>query len=112
MWWIQADPKPCNYSDTHFLAAGGLPGAPIPITNPADGRAATGAYIPNQTLPYSETWTAGVQHIFANKYTLEVRYVGTRGIHLSVQTRLNRRCPGNAYQQPADVPVGSQPGLP
>ena len=32
-------------------------------------------YIPNQTLPYSETWTAGVQHIFANKYTLEVRYV-------------------------------------
>ncbi len=35
----------------------------------------TGAYIPNQTLPYSETWTAGVQHIFANKYTLEVRYV-------------------------------------
>ena len=63
---------------------------------PADARALTSAYIPNQTLPYSETWTAGVQHIFANKYTLEVRYVGTRGIHLSVQTRLNSPCTGNA----------------
>ena len=66
---------------------------PVPITDPATARALTGAYIPNQTLPYSETWTAGVQHIFANKYTLEVRYVGTRGIHLPVQTRLNRTSP-------------------
>ena len=31
----------------------------------------------------------GIQHMFAQKYTLEVRYVGTRGIHLPVQTRLN-----------------------
>ncbi len=87
------DPKPCPYSDTHFLAAGGLPNTPAPITDPATGRANTAAYIPNQTLPYSETWTAGVQHIFANKYTLEVRYVGTRGIHLSTQTHLNNAAP-------------------
>ncbi len=88
--------KPCPYSDTHFLAAGGLPGTPAPITSTADARALTGGYIPNQTLPYSETWTAGVQHIFANKYTLEARYVGTRGIHLSVQTRLNKFAPVTA----------------
>jgi len=87
------DPKPCPYSDTHFLAAGGLPGTPAPLNNPTDARANTAAYIPNQTLPYSETWTAGVQHIFANKYTLEVRYVGTRGIHLSTQTHLNNAAP-------------------
>jgi hypothetical protein len=34
-----------------------------------------------------------VQHIFANKYTLEVRYVGTRGVDLPVQTRLIRTSP-------------------
>jgi hypothetical protein len=90
------EPKPCAYSDTAFLAAGGLPGAPIPLTNAADARAATGGYVPNQTLPYSETWTAGIQHIFANKYTLEARYVGTRGVHLSVQTRLNKFAPVTA----------------
>src|SRR5262249_18522287 len=31
------------------------------------------------------------QHVFANKYTVEVRYVGTRGIHLPVQSRINRQ---------------------
>jgi len=90
------DPKPCPYSDNAFLASGGLPGTPAPINNPADARALTGGYVPNQTLPYSETWTAGVQHIFANKYTLEARYVGTRGVHLSVQTRLNKFSPVTA----------------
>ena len=83
----------CNYTLTNFLANGGLPNTLVAITNPADARAATSAYIPNQTLPYSETWTAGIQHIFANKYTLEVRYVGTRGIRLPVQTRLNAQSP-------------------
>ena len=83
----------CNYSQTDFLAHGGLPNSLVAITDPASARAATSAYIPNQTLPYSETWTAGIQHIFANKYTLEVRYVGTRGIHLPVQTHLNAQTP-------------------
>ncbi len=45
----------------------------------------------------------GIQHIFANKYTLEVRYVGTRGIHLPVQTRLNAQAPVSACSVPADV---------
>jgi hypothetical protein len=76
-----------------FLAGGGLPySATIPtITDAAYARSVTASYIPNQKLPYSETWSLGVQHIFANKYTLEVRYVGTRGIHLPVQQRLNRQ---------------------
>jgi len=84
---------PCPYSENGFLAHGGLPNSLVPITDAATARAVTSAYIPNQTLPYSETWTAGVQHIFANKYTLEVRYVGTRGVELPVQTRLNRTSP-------------------
>ena len=76
-----------------FLASGGLPFAPTvpPITDPAVARAATGGFIPDQKLPYSETWTLGVQHTFADKYVAEVRYVGTRGIHLPMQIRLNRQ---------------------
>jgi len=76
-----------------FLAGGGLPTISTipPITDPAVARASTAGYIPDQKLPYSETWNLGVQHIFASKYTVEVRYVGTRGIHLPVQQRINRQ---------------------
>jgi hypothetical protein len=35
-------------------------------------------------------WNLGVQHVFHNDYTLEMRYVGTRGVHLNVQNRINR----------------------
>ena len=34
-------------------------------------------------------WTLGVQHSFWNDYTVEVRYIGTRGIHLNVQSIVN-----------------------
>ncbi len=30
-----------------------------------------------------------VEHVFAKNYTAEVRYVGTRGIHLDTQNRIN-----------------------
>ena len=35
------------------------------------------------------TWTLGVQHVFKNNYTFEARYVGTKGVHLWNQSRLN-----------------------
>jgi hypothetical protein len=57
----------------------------------ADARANTAAYVPNQKLPYSIQWNFGVQHVFARNYTLEVRYLGTRGVHLDVQDRINKR---------------------
>jgi len=84
----------CPFSATAFLANGGFPGATGPsfTTFPSAqaARAATGFFIPNQTLPYSENWTLGIQHIFSRKYTVEVRYVGTRGIHLTAQILQNR----------------------
>jgi hypothetical protein len=84
---------PTVAGNSGFLAGGGLPSTATipPITDPIAAREATSGYIPNQQLPYAETVTLGVQHIFANKYTAEVRYVGTRGIHLPVQMRLNRQ---------------------
>jgi hypothetical protein len=82
----------CPYNTTAFLANGGLPqgGTGLATLTPDEARASTSAYIPNQKLPYSESWNLGVQHIFAKKYIAEVRYVGTRGIHLPVQTHINQ----------------------
>src|SRR5262249_42568847 len=54
-----------------------------------DARAATSSYIQDQVLPYSIQWNLGVQHVFKNDYTFEARYLGTRGVHLLVQNRLN-----------------------
>lgn len=76
----------------NFLANGGLSGAaPPPTTDPAIARANTSTYTVDQIRPYSINWTFGFQHVFGNNYTLEARYVGTRGVHLWVQRQLNRR---------------------
>jgi hypothetical protein len=80
-------PSP-NPGDPNFLTNGGLPSTWTFKTIPAQ-QAATVAYVPNQKLPYAENWSLGVQHVFHQDYTAEVRYVGTRGIHLPTQIQLN-----------------------
>ena len=75
-----------------FLAGGGIPPGQGGITTYPDQATAaynTAAYVPDVKSPYSINWTLGVQHAFLNDYTLEVRYVGDRGIHLPTQNRLN-----------------------
>ncbi len=91
--WNDPTPPAQGGNGIGFLAGGGIPTInTIPaITDPGVARVSTAGYIPDQKLPYSESWNLGVQHIFANKYTVEVRYVGTRGIHLPVQQRINRQ---------------------
>lgn len=78
---------------TPFLASGGiLPGKGGVNTFPdaATARLNTGSYLPvHEKLPKSIDWTLGIQHTFGTDYTVEVRYVGTRGIHLPTQNRLN-----------------------
>ncbi len=91
------DPAPTLYTSTDFLKNGGLPSS-FTFSTIADQRAATTAWIPNQKLPYSEQWTLSLEHVFAKNYTAEVRYVGTRGIHLDLQQRINvqsRTLPSN-----------------
>lgn len=78
----------------NFLAGGGItrpPATQAPTV--AELRAATSSYLPDQQLPYSIQWNFGVQRVFAKDYTLEARYLGTRGIHLNVQERLNKLAP-------------------
>jgi hypothetical protein len=79
----------------NYLANGGIPptaGGIVTFPDVASQRDATANYIVvNQLDPKSITWTLGVQHQFLRDYTLEVRYVGTRGMHLNTQERLNRQ---------------------
>jgi hypothetical protein len=75
---------------TGFLASGGLPGTAVALpSDPAGALGPIASYTFGGKRPYGLTWTLGVQHVFANNYTLEVRYTGTRGVHLWNQTRLN-----------------------
>lgn len=77
-----------------FFAGGALPGGGtgVSVLSATDARSGTSNWIPPQTKwPYSENWNLGVQHSFGKDYSVEVRYVGTRGVHLDVQSRIDRR---------------------
>jgi hypothetical protein len=80
-----------------FLANGGIPQlglSGITTLDQPTARALTASYLPNKVkYPYAESWNLGVSRTFASNYTAEVRYVGTRGIHLNVQNRLNITSP-------------------
>ncbi len=71
-----------------FMANGALPGggSGITVLDQATAIASTSSWIPpKQKWPYSIQWNLGVQHAFGKTWTADVRYVGTRGIHLNVQ---------------------------
>ena len=75
-----------------FLAGGAIPPTPVDVGNdPAAARANTGSFIPDQEVPYSLTWTLSFQRQFLKDWSFEARYIGTRGVHLLTQNRLNRQ---------------------
>jgi hypothetical protein len=103
---LEGGSYPC--AATGFLASGGiLPGSGGLNSFALDGpnclgygfataqlcqRAYTSAYLPDhQKMPKSLNYELGIQHTFLNDYTVEVRYVGTRGIHLPAQIQLNKQ---------------------
>ncbi|MCL5745483.1 MAG: carboxypeptidase regulatory-like domain-containing protein [Acidobacteria bacterium] len=82
-----------NIFQSPFLANGGIRPGSIAAggdLSQADARAATSSYIYDMQLPYSIQWNVGIQHVFHENYTFEARYMGTRGVHLLVQDRINR----------------------
>ncbi len=83
---IDVDPGVPN-----FLAKGGIRAVFQPITTAADARAATSAFIPDQQVPYSITYTLSYQRQFYQNWSFEARYLGTRGVHLLTQNRINRQ---------------------
>ena len=82
---------------TNFLKNGGITAASLaPTTSVAGLRANTGSFIPNQLLPYSINYNFGIQKVIAKDYTLEIRYVGTKGVHQIIQQQINRLSPVTA----------------
>ena len=73
-----------------FLLGGGLPSAYIPPANQLAARGLTTAYIDDTVMPKILTWSLGVQREVTRNTTVEVRYLGTRGLELPVQYRRNR----------------------
>lgn len=81
----------------NFLKNGGITSASVATTNTVAGlRSNTSSFVPDQLLPYSINWNFGVQKIVAKDYTLEVRYVGTKGVHQVIQQQINRLSPVTA----------------
>ncbi len=74
----------------NFLKNGGLSGSLVPLpTNPRDALAVIGSYTFGGKRPYGLTYTGGVQRTIGKSYSMEIRYVGTKGVHLWNQSRLN-----------------------
>ena len=81
-----------GYLSPNFLKNGGLPpgtGSGIVVLSAAQARAATSAYLPDQVLPYSETYTLVIQRTIGKAYTAEIGYIGTHGVHLPTQDQIN-----------------------
>jgi len=106
-------PKPswCA-TGTGFLAGGGLPPAYIAPATQAAARALTTSYIDDTVLPKILSWSLGVQHEVYRNATVELRYLGTRGLELPVQFRRNRESGFDAglaalpeYFRASDVPA-------
>ncbi|MBN1567267.1 MAG: TonB-dependent receptor [Acidobacteria bacterium] len=72
-----------------FLAGGGLLQVNVPPVTQEDARASTGSLIVDQVAPKTYTWTLSLQRELAGNYVLELRYLGTRGLSLPLQARLN-----------------------
>ncbi|HEY6189289.1 MAG TPA: VIT domain-containing protein [Pyrinomonadaceae bacterium] len=74
-----------------FIASGALPSALLPTGDDALAtRRATSSFIPDQEVPYSIAWTLSLQRQFLSDWSLELRYLGTRGVHLLTQNSINR----------------------
>jgi hypothetical protein len=80
-----------------FLAGGGLPGtAQVLPTTPRAALGLVSSYTFSGKRPYGLIWNLGAQRVFHKDYTFEARYVGTRGVHLWNQSRLNIQSPVTA----------------
>ncbi len=79
-------------NNPNFLANGGIPpNAPGEDLTPEEWRASTGTFIFSQHLPVSYQWTFGIERVVAKDYTVNVRYLGTRGSRLFTQSIINLR---------------------
>ena len=87
-----------------FIKNGGIGPTPLPTGNdPVAARAATTAFIPDQKVPYAISYSLGWQRQFHKDWAFEVRYLGSRGVHLAIQNRID------IQKRVADGPGGFLP---
>jgi hypothetical protein len=72
-----------------FLSGGGLLSVNVPPTTVEEARAATQAIIVDQRAPKTFTWMLSVQREMFKNWQVELRYLGTRGLNLPIQMRMN-----------------------
>jgi hypothetical protein len=84
---------PSQCTEGAFLANGGIPPqslSGITVLDQQTARKNTSSFLPDHVkYPYAESWNLGVSRTFGTNYTAEVRYVGSRGVDLNVQNRIN-----------------------
>jgi Carboxypeptidase regulatory-like domain/TonB dependent receptor len=109
---LPTPPVWCTNGGMAYLANGGLPAILVPPTTQAEARNITSSYIDNTVMPKILTWSLGVQHELARNTTIEVRYLGTRGLELPLQVRLNDEsyfdaggAPLTMYLNPSSIPA-------
>jgi len=103
-----------RFATTGFIAGGALFSVQPTdaLTDKAVARAAAGSFVPSKEItPETYTWTTSLQQQLGNDYMVELRYVGTKAIHLPLQNWLNAGVPNpnslplflNASDIPADM---------
>jgi hypothetical protein len=85
---VTQDVNPAN-PVSNFLANGGLTYTPPAAQTAASARSSLSSYTWYQNRPYALNGSLGVQRLLGKDYTLEARYIYTKGVHLYVQDRLN-----------------------
>jgi hypothetical protein len=88
---LAAAPAWCTNGGTAFLANGGLPQVLTPPQTADEARAITSSFIDDTVMPKYYTWSLGIQRELYQGATFEARYLGTRGLSLPVQYRLNKQ---------------------
>jgi hypothetical protein len=84
-----ANPPSWCDTGTGFLEEGGLLRLNVPPVTRAAARAVTSFIMLDQVAPKIYTWSLSIQRQLARNYTLELRYLGTKGTNLPVQAMLN-----------------------
>jgi uncharacterized protein YaiE (UPF0345 family) len=105
-------PAWCTNGGTGFLANGGLPATYTLPSDPTLARGLTQGLIADVKNPKTLNWSLGVQRELYRGGVFEARYLGTRGLRLPVQIRLNSEgafsaglTPLPTYLDPSQVPV-------
>jgi hypothetical protein len=105
-------PAWCTNGGTGFLASGGLPATYTLPSDPTLARGLTQGLIADVKNPKTLNWSLGVQREVYRGGVIEARYLGTRGLRLPVQIRLNSEgaftaglTPLPTYLDPSQVPA-------